>query len=59
MFEFGVTLYHGRDQDTIRLPRKFAEVVDERHNQVLLRVRGGANGVWTAKVLFDHTGTMT
>jgi hypothetical protein len=54
MFEFGVALYHGQDQDTIRMPRKFAEVLDEQHNQVMLRVRGSATGVWTVKVLFDH-----
>jgi hypothetical protein len=45
MFEFGVTLYHNRDKDTIRLPRLFAAVVDDRHNQVLLRVCGGATDV--------------
>jgi hypothetical protein len=42
----------------IRLPHKFAEVVDKRHNQVLLRVRGGTTRVWTAEVLFDFTGTL-
>jgi hypothetical protein len=29
VFEFGVILYHGRDKDMIRLPHKFAEVVDK------------------------------
>jgi hypothetical protein len=43
-FEFGVTLYYGGDKDSIRLPRKFAEVVDEKTNQLLMRVRGGATG---------------
>jgi hypothetical protein len=56
-FEFGVTLYYDIDQDTIRLPRQFGEVVDEKMNQVLLRVRGGATGYWTAEVLYDHSGT--
>jgi hypothetical protein len=27
-FEFGVTLNYGADQDSVRLPRKFSEVVD-------------------------------
>jgi hypothetical protein len=58
VFEFGVILYHGRDKDMIRLPRKFAEVVDKLENQVLLWVRGGATGYWTTEVLFDHTSTL-
>jgi hypothetical protein len=32
-------------------------VVDVRTNRVLLRVSGGATGLWIAKLLFDHTGT--
>jgi hypothetical protein len=32
-------------------------VVDVRTNQVLLRVRGGATGLWSAEHLFDRTGT--
>jgi hypothetical protein len=44
IFEFVVTLYYGRDKDMIRLPRKFAVVVDEKTNQVLMRVHGGATG---------------
>jgi hypothetical protein len=44
MFEFGATLNYGSDPDSIRLPRKFRDVVDVRMNQVLLRVRGGATG---------------
>jgi hypothetical protein len=56
-FEFGVTLYYSRDKDSIRLPRKFAEVVDEKTNQVLLQVRGGTTGYWTAEVLFNRSGT--
>jgi hypothetical protein len=39
-----VTLYYGRDKDSIRLPRKFTEVVDEKTNQLLMRVCGGATG---------------
>jgi hypothetical protein len=35
-----------------------AVVVDNRHDQVLLRVRGSATGVWTVEVLFDRIGTM-
>jgi hypothetical protein len=58
VFEFGVALYHGRDKDTIRLPCQFAAVVDERHNQVQMWVRGSATGVWTAEVLLDRTVTM-
>jgi hypothetical protein len=33
-------------------------VVEDWHEQVLLRVHGGATGVWTAEVLFNRTGTM-
>jgi hypothetical protein len=29
-----------------------------RTNQVLLQVRGGATGYWTAEVFFDRTGTL-
>jgi hypothetical protein len=32
------------------------DVVDVKTNQVLLRVRGGATGYWTAEVLFNCTG---
>jgi hypothetical protein len=35
-FEFGVTLNYGGGPDSIRLPRKFADMVDVRMNQVLL-----------------------
>jgi hypothetical protein len=58
MFDFGVTLYHGMDKDTIRLPHQFASVVDDRHEQVLLRVRGGAIDMWTTEVLFDCSSMM-
>jgi hypothetical protein len=58
VFEFGVTLYHGRDKDTIRLPCQFTAVVDDRHNKVLLRVRDDATSVWTAEFLFDRTDMM-
>jgi hypothetical protein len=54
-FEF--TLNYGGDPDSIRLPRKFGDVVDVRMNQVLLRVHGGTTGLWTAELLFDRTGT--
>jgi hypothetical protein len=30
----------------------------DREEQVLLRVRGGVNGMWTPEVLFDHFGVM-
>jgi hypothetical protein len=56
-FEFGVTVNHGADQDPIRLPRKFGDMVDVRTNQVVLRVRGGATGIWPTNLLYDHTGT--
>jgi hypothetical protein len=56
-FEFGFTLSYGADQDSFRLPRKFGEVVDVRTNQVVLRVRGGAIGIWPTELLFDRTGT--
>jgi hypothetical protein len=56
-FGFGITLNYGVDPDSIRLPRKFGDIVDIRTNQVLLRVRGGATGLWTAKLLFDRTST--
>jgi hypothetical protein len=56
-FEFGVTFNYGGDPDSIRLPRKFGDVVDVRTNQFLLRVRGGATGLWTVELLFDRTGT--
>jgi hypothetical protein len=29
VFKFSMTLYHGRDQDTIRLPCQFVVVVDD------------------------------
>jgi hypothetical protein len=51
------TLNYGGDPDSIRLSRKFRDVVDVRTNQVLLRVRGGATSYWAAEVLFDRTGT--
>jgi hypothetical protein len=54
-FEFGITLNYGADPDSVRLPRKFGDVVDVRTNQVLLRVSGGATGLWTAEHLFDRT----
>jgi hypothetical protein len=57
-FEFNITLNYGGDPESIRLPHKFADVVDVRKNQVLLRMRGGATGLWTTQVLFDHTGTL-
>jgi hypothetical protein len=56
-FEFGVTLNYGVDQDFVRLPRKFGEVVDVRTNQVLLQVRGSATGLWTTEILFNCIGT--
>jgi hypothetical protein len=56
-FGFGVTLNYGVDPDSISLPRKFGDIVDIRTNQVLLRVRGSATGLWTAKLLFDRTST--
>jgi hypothetical protein len=56
-FEFGVTLNYGGDLDSIRLPRKFIDVVDVSTNQVLLRMPGGATGLWTAELHFDRTGT--
>jgi hypothetical protein len=31
-FEFGITLNYGGDPDSIRLPRKFGDVVDVRTN---------------------------
>jgi hypothetical protein len=33
-------------------------MVDVRMNQVLLRVHGGATGLWTDDHLFDRTGTL-
>jgi hypothetical protein len=56
-FKFGVTLNYDSDPDSIRLPRKFGDVVDMRMNQVLLRVHSGATSYWTTEVLFDRTGT--
>jgi hypothetical protein len=56
-FKFGVTLNYGGDPDSVRLPRKFSDMVDVRINQVLLRVSGGAIGLWTAELLFNRTGT--
>jgi hypothetical protein len=34
------------------------QVVDEWHNQVMLRVHSGATRVWTVEVIFDRTGTL-
>jgi hypothetical protein len=56
-FEFGVTLNYVADQDSVRLSRQFGEVVDVRMNPVVLRVRGGAIGIWPTELLFDRTGT--
>jgi hypothetical protein len=56
-FVFGVTLNYGGNPDSIRLPRKFDNIVNVRTNQVLLRVRGGATGLWTTELLFGRTGT--
>jgi hypothetical protein len=56
-FEFGITLNYGGDPDSIRLPRKFGNIVNVRTNQVLLRVRGGATGIWPTELLFDGTST--
>jgi hypothetical protein len=54
-FKFGFTL--SADQDSVRLPHKFGEVVDVRTNQVVLRVRGGATGIWPTELLYNRTGT--
>jgi hypothetical protein len=56
-FEFGVSLNYGGIPDSTRLPRKFSDVIDVRTNRVLLRVCGGATGIWPTELLFDHTGT--
>jgi hypothetical protein len=56
-FEFGVTLNNGGDPDSIRLPRKFGDVIDVSTNQVLLRMPSGATGLWIAELHFDRTGT--
>jgi hypothetical protein len=56
-FEFCFTLNYGADPDSITLPRKFGGVVDVRMNQVMLRVRGSATGLWTVELLFDCIGT--
>jgi hypothetical protein len=56
-FEFSVTLNYGTNPDSIRLPRKFGKVIDIRTNQVILRVHGGATGLWTMELLFDRTST--
>jgi hypothetical protein len=56
-FKFGITLNFGADQDSVRLPRKFGEVVDVRTTQVSLRVHGGATGIWPTELLFGRTGT--
>jgi hypothetical protein len=31
--------------------------MDVRMNQVVLRVHGGATGIWPTKLLFNRTGT--
>jgi hypothetical protein len=31
--------------------------MDVRMNQLVLRVHGGATGIWPMKLLFDRTGT--
>jgi hypothetical protein len=56
-FEFGVTLNYSTDPNSVRLLRKFGDVVDVRMNEVLLRVSGGATGLWTVELLFDRTST--
>jgi hypothetical protein len=57
-FEFCMTMNRGMNMNMIKLPRRFAAVVDETTNQVLLRVCGGATGYWTMAVLFDRFGEM-
>jgi hypothetical protein len=57
-FEFTFILNYGADQDFVRLRRKFGEVVDVRTNQVVLRVRGSATGIWPTELLFDRTDTL-
>jgi hypothetical protein len=56
-FEFDVTLNYGADLDSIRITRKFGKVVNIKMNQVVLRVRGTATGLWTVELLFHRTGT--
>jgi hypothetical protein len=55
-FEFGMIKHKGMNMDMIKLPWRFSTVVDETSNQVLLCVRDGATGYWTAAVLFDCFG---
>jgi hypothetical protein len=48
-FEFSVTLYNSMNMDMLRIPRQFPLVADEREEQVLLPVRGGATDIWTLR----------
>ncbi|KAM0927878.1 hypothetical protein ACQ4PT_002124 [Festuca glaucescens] len=45
--------------DRLRLPQRFASIVDgQEPHHVLLRVSGGATGLWPAEVMFDGEGQM-
>jgi hypothetical protein len=52
-----MTLNFDADQDSVALPCKFDDVVDMRTHQVVLRVRGGATGIWPTDLLFDRAST--
>ncbi|KAK1603956.1 hypothetical protein QYE76_027629 [Lolium multiflorum] len=58
-FGFGVTFHQGLSWDKMRLPQRFASIVDGKDaHHVLLRVSGSATNLWPAEVMFDDEGQM-
>jgi hypothetical protein len=58
-FEFGVTIHQGMNWDNLRLPQRFASIVDGKEpHHVLLRMYSGAAGLCSAEVMFDGEGQM-
>jgi hypothetical protein len=56
-FEFGVTIHQGMNRDSLRLPQRFISIIDgQEPHHVLLRMSGGASGLWSAEVMFDGDG---
>lgn len=58
-FGFGVTIHQAMNWDRVRLPQRLASIVNgQEPHHVLLRLSGGATGLWPAEVMFDGEGQM-
>ncbi|KAK1694591.1 hypothetical protein QYE76_011288 [Lolium multiflorum] len=58
-FEFGVTIHQCMIWDGLRLPHRFASIVDGQDpHHVLLRVSDDATRLWSAEVMFDGEGQL-